>query len=433
MLQKFKKNDIHYSRAQLLINVLFLTSAISLSLTTLGYYISYQLSLFVMPSAALIYIALTWLVKQNINLNLIGNIFVVISSVVIITMMTFSGGIFSPVAPWIAAGPTFALLLINRKSAWFWSAIMLIVVASFSILEALDKTPPIQYNSETKPLYFFVVYASLIFIMLMVNLIFEKNKNDALAKVEEANKNIKASINYARRIQNAILPTSEEMNSLFKKHFVIYKPKDLISGDFYWTAEIANKRFIAVADCTGHGVPGALMSMIGNELLNKILFEKKITETNKILNELHNDLCTALRQSATEVKDGMDIILCAFSQDTLEFSGAKNALYYTLNGEFYNLAADRASIGGDNLTRNYQIHHINTQKGMTFYLTTDGFQDQFGGEKKKKFTIGKLKNALQEVSSYNIQEQKEKLDFILHNWKKEEEQTDDILVIGIEL
>ncbi|MFZ9955497.1 MAG: PP2C family protein-serine/threonine phosphatase [Flavobacteriales bacterium] len=436
MLQKtipaiYKKGSREYNKAQLLLNVLLLTSIISLSLTLLGYYISYDLSLIVMPLGAVGFASLTFLVKKNIPLNLVGNIFVVLSSIIIITMITFSGGIYSPVTPWIAAGPTFALLLINRKTAWVWSIIMFAVMATFSIVEVIGKTPLSHYNIEVKATYYFVVYASLIFIMLMVNLIFEKNKNDALLKVEEANKNITASINYARRIQKAILPTATEMTNFFPQHFVLYEPKDIISGDFYWVAESAGKKFIAVADCTGHGVPGALMSMVGNEILNKIVFEKKLSDTDKILNELHSDLCAALRQSSTEVKDGMDIVLCAFSEKEVEFSGAKNALYYTFNGELVSIAANREAIGGDNLNRNFDKHILLKQEGMTFYLCTDGFQDQFGGEKSKKFTVGKLKKTLLDLSQTNIENQKEKLSTTLLDWKKEEEQTDDILVIGV--
>ncbi|MFZ9847609.1 MAG: PP2C family protein-serine/threonine phosphatase, partial [Flavobacteriales bacterium] len=222
-----------------------------------------------------------------------------------------------------------------------------------------------------------------------------------------------------------------EMTNFFPQHFVLYEPKDIISGDFYWVAESAGKKFIAVADCTGHGVPGALMSMVGNEILNKIVFEKKLSDTDKILNELHSDLCAALRQSSTEVKDGMDIVLCAFSEKEVEFSGAKNALYYTFNGELVSIAANREAIGGDNLNRNFDKHILLKQEGMTFYLCTDGFQDQFGGEKSKKFTVGKLKKTLLDLSQTNIENQKEKLSTTLLDWKKEEEQTDDILVIGV--
>lgn len=426
-----KKGSNDYNKAKLLINILFLTAAIALSLTALGYYISYKLSLLVMPLGSLAFLSLIYLVKKGISLHLIGNIFVLLSSIIIITMITFSGGIFSPVTPWIAAGPTFALLLINRKAAYTWSIIMFSVMATFSVLEVLEATPLAQYNLDVKPTYYFVVYSSLIFIMLMVNLIFEKNKNDALVKVEDANKNITASINYARRIQKAILPTPSEINQLFPNHFVLFEPKDIISGDFYWIAETEGKKFIAVADCTGHGVPGALMSMVGNEILNKIVFEKKITETNKILNELHTDLCFALRQSSTEVKDGMDIVLCAFTHNEVEFAGAKNALYYTLNNEIHSLAANRDAIGGDNLNRNFDKQILLKQAGMTFYLCTDGLQDQFGGEKQKKFTVGKLKKTLLNLSQHKMEEQKELLSSILHDWKKEEEQTDDILVIAV--
>ncbi len=430
---EYKKNAALYDRAALMVNVVLLTALIASSLTLLGLYIEYKFSLIVMPISGICFASLPLLIKRKVNLDFIGNLFVLISSIVIVLMICYSGGIYSPVTPWIAAGPTFALLVNNRKSAWIWSIIMFMAICFFAVLEFLEQTPAIEYNQETKPLYYFVVYSSLIFIMLMINLIFEKNKKDALLKVEEANKNITASINYARRIQNAILPSSTELNKMFPEHFVMYQPKDIISGDFYWTAHVEGKRFIAAADCTGHGVPGALMSMIGNELLNKIIFEKKIYSAEKILNELHNDLCFAFKQSASEVKDGMDILLCVFSTNSVEFSGAKNSLYYFQNRELHTITGNREAIGGDNLSRDFKKHEIPNISGTTIYLCSDGLQDQFGGDKGKKFTIGKLKKSLTELNNIEFNTQKNKLEDILRDWKKEEEQTDDILVLGIKI
>lgn len=432
---KYKEGSEDYNKSVLLVNVFLLTALVALALTALGYYIRYEKSLIVMPIGSLAFLLNAYLIKWGINLKVSGNLFVIKGSVVIILMIIYSGGIYSPVTPWIAAGPTFALLLINRKAAWFWSAVMFIVIAVFAIIEWKNLTPPPEYSIDTKPTYYMIVYSSLILIMLMVNLIFEKNKNDALLKVEAAKKSITDSINYARRIQTAILPTSAEMEKMFAESFVLFKPKDIISGDFYWIAESNGKKFIAAADCTGHGVPGALMSMVGNEILNKILFEKKISNVDEILNMLHTDLCSALRQSSNDVKDGMDIVLCAINENKkeVEFAGAKNALYYFTNGELQSITGNREAIGGDNLSRRFTKHVISYVSGDNFYLCTDGIQDQFGGDKGKKFMVGQLKRTLQQISSFKMEEQKTQLISILQNWQNEYEQTDDVLMIGIKL
>ncbi|MFM7024138.1 MAG: PP2C family protein-serine/threonine phosphatase [Flavobacteriales bacterium] len=432
--KKNKEGSEEYTKSILLISVFLLTGLVAFALTGLGLYIDYYRSLIVMPVGALAFVANAFLVKWGIPLKTSGHLFVLKGSIVIIIMMTYSGGIYSPVTPWIAAGPTFALLLINRNAAWFWSVIMLFVIAIFALVETAGLTPAIEYNPDIKPTYYMIVFSSLIIIMLMVNMIFDKNKNDALLKVEAAKKNITDSINYARRIQTAILPTSAEMNTLFASSFVLFKPKDIISGDFYWTAESNGKKFIAAADCTGHGVPGALMSMVGNELLNKIVFEKKIHSVESILNELHSDLCAALRQSSTDVKDGMDIVLCSInvSKKEVEFAGAKNALYYIDKG-LQSIPGNREAIGGDNLSRSFTKHVISYSSDLTLYLCTDGMQDQFGGDKGKKFMIGQLKRTLDKISSLPMEEQKTQLATTLHNWQNEFEQTDDILMIGIKL
>ena len=431
---KYKEGSEEYRRSTLFVNVFLLTALISIGLLPLGIYINYEKSLIVMPIGAFAFLINTWLVKKEVDFFITGNLFAFLGSVIIVIMMTYSGGIYSPVTPWIAAGPTFALLLVNRKSAWFWTCIMLVAIAVFTFIEVQGYTPLPEYNLATKPYYYMTVFASLILLMLTINMIFEKNKNDALLKVEAAKKSITDSINYARRIQTAILPTSSEMQKMFGECFILFKPKDIISGDFYWIAESHGKKFIAVADCTGHGVPGALMSMVGNEILNKILFEKNIFSVDDMLNALHSDLCSAFRQSSTDMKDGMDIVLCAINENKkeVEFAGAKNALYY-VDTELHSINGNREAIGGDNNPRQFTKHTISYTSGNTFYLCTDGIQDQFGGDKGKKFMLGQLKITLLQISALKMEEQKIQLTSILQNWQNEFEQTDDVLMIGIKL
>jgi serine phosphatase RsbU (regulator of sigma subunit) len=263
--------------------------------------------------------------------------------------------------------------------------------------------------------------------------IIETNRN----QIAEKNKNITDSINYAKRIQQAILPSKEEMDKSFKNYFILYKPKDIVSGDFYFHAKRDDKVVVAVADCTGHGVPGAFMSMIGNDLLNHIIIENGITRPAEILNQLNKGVKKALKQEslASETRDGMDIAICLIDAKAkhVEFAGAVRSLYYSSNG-IQKIAGDATSIGGFT-KEDYQFtnHELNLAVGDSLYIFTDGYVDQFGGEKGKKFMTKNLRNLLSEICSRDMDEQSRLLDKTLVAWKGDNEQVDDILVMGIQL
>ena len=256
-------------------------------------------------------------------------------------------------------------------------------------------------------------------------------------QIAEKNKNITDSINYAKRIQQAILPSKEEMDKSLKEYFILYKPKDIVSGDFYFYAERNEKIIVAVADCTGHGVPGAFMSMIGNDILNQIIMENGITQPSHILNHLNKGVKRALKQESvnSETTDGMDIGICSIDIKSrkVEFAGAMRPLYYSSN-EFYKVAGDTASIGGYT-EEDYQFtnHELNLNSGDTIYIFSDGYVDQFGGEKGKKFMTKNLKNLLERIAKKTMDEQYHILNQTLNDWTKETEQVDDILVMGIKI
>ncbi|WP_375560111.1 SpoIIE family protein phosphatase [Bernardetia sp. OM2101] len=248
------------------------------------------------------------------------------------------------------------------------------------------------------------------------------------------NNNITSSINYASRIQKAMLPPVEDI----KNAFVLWLPRDVVSGDFYWFAEIENKICIAAVDCTGHGVPGAFMSMIGNDMLNNIVLEKRITNPAEILTHLHEQVSTALRQSETQNRDGMDMTLCVYDPITkeLQFAGAKNPLYYIQKGELKDIAGSKFPIGGkwgNERERTYENHTLKIDKETTIFLCTDGYQDQFGGDKGKKLMKKKMKSLFVEIAELEDIKQKEKLENYFFKWKKEEEQVDDVLVMGFKV
>lgn len=254
--------------------------------------------------------------------------------------------------------------------------------------------------------------------------------------IEEKNKDITDSINYAKTIQEAILPDKEIKFRVFPNAFVLFKPKDIVSGDFYWFTEKNNKRIIAACDCTGHGVPGALMSMIGNNVLHQIVNENGVTSPSLILDELNKGIIKALKQETqTERKDGMDVAMLMFDDDTnVQFSGAQRPLWIIRNSEMIEIKGDKFSIGGvktDNEAL-YTNHVVPLQKGDLLYIFSDGYADQFSDTDKKLMTK-RFKEILVEIHIKPLAEQEKHLNDFIDKWRGHFEQTDDILVIGIKI
>jgi serine phosphatase RsbU (regulator of sigma subunit) len=261
---------------------------------------------------------------------------------------------------------------------------------------------------------------------------------EAYDKIEEINIEITASINYARRIQQAILPRPSEIRGLKEKIFILYLPKDVISGDFYWFSRAGKKLIITAGDCTGHGVPGALMSMLGISFLGEIVNNRRITESGLILNELRKEVQRALHQKGVsdEAKDGMDISLCVInsSRNIIQYSGANNNLYLIRNGELIDYRADRMPIGiYDLVDRDFTSQNIQTKPGDLIYMFSDGYADQFGGPDHKKFKSSTLKAILTEIHESPLPEQKEILEKRFLDWKGNGPQIDDVLILGMKL
>lgn len=251
-------------------------------------------------------------------------------------------------------------------------------------------------------------------------------------ELEEKNKDITDSIRYAKRIQRAILPLEDS----FPDTFILFKPKDIVSGDFYWLHTEENKVFIAAVDCTGHGVPGAFMSIIGYNSLNKIVKEYHIFEPASILDQLNEEVYRTLHVQTVddEVKDGMDMALIVYDADTgkLQFAGAYNPMYLVRRGELTEVKADRFSIGRSSIKtgQKFTNHVMDIQPGDQTYIFSDGYADQFGGPEGKKFKSRQLKNLLLKITELPVEKQKEALDQAIETWKGDEPQIDDILVIG---
>jgi serine phosphatase RsbU (regulator of sigma subunit) len=256
--------------------------------------------------------------------------------------------------------------------------------------------------------------------------------------IEEKNRDITSSINYAWRIQNAILPDPKEIRGLHNKCFVLYKPKDIVSGDFYWFSRRGSKLIITAGDCTGHGVPGALMSMLGISFLEEIVNRRGITDSDEILNELRTEIKNALHQKGTsnEAKDGMDISLCVIdiTNNMIQYSGAYNNLYLIRDGNLIEYHADRMPIGiFEKPDKSYSVHKIKAEPGDMIYMFSDGYADQFGGPNNKKFRYASLKEIFIKVHQLPLQKQKQNLENRFNEWKGDSGQIDDVLIIGFRI
>ncbi len=253
-------------------------------------------------------------------------------------------------------------------------------------------------------------------------------------QLSKQNKDLMASINYAKRTQDALLPSSKDFSKLFPNSFVFNRPKDVVSGNFYWAHQLGDLKIVAVADCTGHGVPGALMSMIGISILNNIIIEEKTTSPEKILNQFHQDITEILSQNENENRESIDCVVCTIdtAKNILYFAGAMNPLFYIQNNQLHEIKGDRKSIGGGLGNRSYTLHEFDMKVATTIYLCSDGYQDQFGGGEGKKFMAKRLKETLSNIHQLSMPSQKEVLDTTLTTWMgSEEKQIDDILVIGL--
>lgn len=259
----------------------------------------------------------------------------------------------------------------------------------------------------------------------------EKHKSD----LESRAKDINDSLNYAQRIQEALLPSEEYFRKYFKDSFIFFKPKDIVSGDFYWIEEKGDKIFIAAADCTGHGVPGALMSMIGIEIIGKTINVDHIENPSLILSVLNRELEKTFSREkniGTIIRDGMDIGLCVIDRKRkkLEYAGAFFPLYLIRDNTLIELKDDKIIIGMNPARVPYTNHEIDIKEGDMFYIFSDGYPDQFGGSENKKFMYRRFRYLLMTIHDFPVSDQKAILEDNIKNWMNGNIQIDDMLVIG---
>ena len=253
--------------------------------------------------------------------------------------------------------------------------------------------------------------------------------------IEIKNREILDSIHYAKRLQEAILPNRNLLSKLFPENFLLYYPKDIVSGDFYWLGN-SNHSILVVADCTGHGVSGALMSMLGMSLLNQLVNGENMTDPGVLLDNLHNDVVSALNQTENDSNEGMDIAICSFDALTgnMLYAGANRPLWVVRNGEMLVWHPDKMPIGGIQIQSRppFNTHPVTLQKGDRVYLFTDGYADQFGGENGRKLMTKNLKEILIHTAGNKMEQQGTQLHDYFMKWKGFNEQVDDVLLLGLE-
>jgi len=258
------------------------------------------------------------------------------------------------------------------------------------------------------------------------------SREDLLQKRKE----LMASLKYASFIQRAVLPDDNFIQNKLKEFFIYHKPRDIVSGDFYYCAEKDKLLVVAAGDCTGHGVPGALMSIMGTSFLNEILSKSGQVKPSRILNLLRERVMNALHQTGEELenKDAMDMALCVFDPKSkvLQYAGANNPLYVIRKGALQEIKADKMPVGINAIEEeSFTNHRVQLKSGDTVYLFSDGYADQFGGPLNKKFKYGPMKELLMQISGKAMEEQKEILGQTMSDWMRNEAQVDDMLIFGI--
>ena len=317
--------------------------------------------------------------------------------------------------------------------------------------------------------YYFIYGQLTIFtIIFFVIRHFKKNNDEYEQELElknkliyEKNHEIIDSITYARRLQKAIMPRKKEISSKIPDNFILYKPKDIVAGDFYFAAQKGDNFIIAAADCTGHGVPGALVSMVCSNALHRAIDEISLTDPGAILDKVRELVIESFNKNDFDVKDGMDISLAVINTNLnqLAWAGANNPLWYIpseciteLNdyselgeyGDFkvsspipfngmQEIVANKQPVGKSDKRTSFTTHILNLTKGSLLYLFTDGFADQFGGPKGKKFMYRQLSELIFSIRHLSMQEQREKLESVFNAWKGEQEQIDDVCIIGLKI
>ncbi len=335
--------------------------------------------------------------------------------------------------------------MVAKGFRYFLKGLVTMVIGALIAYALLGFDVTVNYHLEfgmILVLSFFIVIYMLLFayssnlsiVQVIKNRRVIRSQKDEIDQqrllIKQKNDDILDSITYAKRIQEAILPPDRIVHTWLPDSFVLYKPKDIVAGDFYWLESIDDTIIFAAADCTGHGVPGAMVSVVCHNAMNCAVREFGLREPGEILDKVNDLVEDTFVRSDEEVKDGMDLALCSLKGNKLKYAGAHNPLWIIKNGKIEETRADKMPIGSFNEHRPYTTHTFELAKGDTLYIFSDGYTDQFGGERGKKYKAKAFRDLLLSVQDKSMEEQRKCIDETFEEWKGHLEQLDDVCVIG---
>lgn len=428
-------------KEKLLVDFIVISFFFAMGYSLFGNFINNYPTVYFLFYGGLVFLINLFLFIRRLTLyRVAAHFYITITGIFIILPGTFYvGGLFSPGLAWLIVIPVISLLLFGVGNAtWFWLSISVAVVIFYGTLAVNGFVFPVSYDSQWTNLFDVVIVTGLILIIFLLTIIFEHAKENANKKLEEKNKQIALrnkeitdSIQYAQRIQNTILASPESIKKHFAESFIVYRPKDIVSGDFYWTTEKGNNMYIAICDCTGHGVPGAFMSLLTSNLLGEAINERGLEKPNEIFDYVRSKLI----ENISGGRDGMDGTIICYNTETgtFTYAAANNTPVLVRNEEIVKLPKDRMPVGEGIKKEPFQEFTIDTKNGDMLYLYTDGFTDLFGGPDGKKFSTKRLLNLFLNIAGIQTHTQKERIETTFDDWRGDWEQIDDMSLIGIRL
>lgn len=439
----FSVNEEKHRKAKITVGAFLVVAYFNINYIIISIIFEYNGGLYSQVPLFFVSMLSLYLFRVGVVPKIVNYIFFTTCIISIAITVYFTKGYESFITPWIASTPIVALLVAGKRGGLYTLIACSIVLTCFYFLYLNGYEFPEGYNLKYKNLFSYTTNLGLILILYLVANVFENTKNTALRNLDYKNtqlelkqKDITDSITYAKRIQEAILPADKQVKRLLPDSFILYKPKDIVSGDFYWVAEWGDQVMFAAVDCTGHGVPGAFMSIVGQNMLNQAVNEHGLSKPNLILNSLNKGVSRTLgKDEDNMIRDGMDLALCSLNMKTmtLECAGAFNPIWIIRGNDVIEIKGNKFPIGSfmDDAVQNFDNNMFSLKKGDQIYVFTDGYSDQFGGPNGKKFKDKNLKSLLLEHRFESMEKQKEALDKTIEMWMGELEQIDDILIIGV--
>lgn len=431
----FKKQARRVNNVRLLNNFIGITSLFSIFYILVSALISFIPGVIVMSvNFALFLLNLQLFTRKVLSYMAAANFYIANCAFVAIFLCSFySGGLFSPVLPWFILIPIISLLLLGiSMNTLVWLIITVLFIICFGALAMSGWNYPMDYDTTWSHFFTTTCIFGLSLIVYIVTMVFEKAKENALNKLAAKNKEITDSIHYAQKIQQSLLVQPDLMDKHLPENFIFFKPKDIVSGDFYWGREYNDDFYLGVCDCTGHGVPGAFMSLLITSFLNEALSEKNITSPDKILGFVRERIIENTSRNGSQ--DGMDGVVIRFHKDgKISYASGNSFQTMVQDKVLHKLPKDKMPVGISYKMEPYTLQSIDAKKGDMLYFYSDGFGDLFGGSKGKKFTNKQLNDTFLKIASLKPGEQKDILEQIFVDWKGDLEQIDDVCIIGIRI